>query len=180
MLLVFFFRYFGETYNLLSLQILSPGRCCLLLYFLFWGLQVSQFSLLGKKGHFSSYFPFFLHLFIDGQPRDSKSGLIDTSLFTKDSPEEWSQAHPEWRHSQRCVWGPCQQVHPAPPGSCSWGQSQQVQVSRTDSREGSRDELSFHCTEWAQRGNRKSIHMTETWRKMNDPLYNLKNSAQEE
>lgn len=141
-----------------------------------FGVCRSLNCLCWKKGHFSSYFPFFfLLLFIDGQPRDSKSGLIDTSLFTKDSPKEWSQTHLEWCHSQRCVWGPCQQVHPAPPGSCSWGQSQQVQVSRTDSREGSKDELSFHGTEWAQRGNRKSIHMTETWRKMNDPLYNLKN-----
>lgn len=145
-----------------------------------FGVCLLEFSLLGKKDIFPHIFPFLLHLFIDGQPRDSKSGLIDTSLFTKDSPEEWSQTHPEWCHSQRCVWGPCQQVHPAPPGSCSWGQSQQVQVSRTDSHEGSKDELSFHSTEWAQRGNRKSIHMTQTWGKMNDPLYNLKNSAQEE
>lgn len=164
-------------YNLFCYRYSFPvDLACLLVCCLFGGLiclfHLNWNSLCCSTRTFFLIFPplyLFLHL-IDGWPRDSQSWLIDTPFFAKDSPKEWPQTHPERCHSQCRVWGPGQQVHPATPGSCSWGQSQQVQVSRINSLKWSEDELSFHGTEWAEKGNRQSIHMTEPWRRINDPF----------
>lgn len=109
-------------------------------------------------------------LIADSWSGGSQSRLLDTTLVTKDGTEERPQTHPERRHSQCRVRGSSQQVHPAPSGGRSWGQPQQVQVSRINSLQWSEDELSFHGTGWAQKANRQSIHMTEGQRRINEPF----------
>lgn len=112
----------------------------------------------------------FFSLLLDCWSSDSQSRLLDTPLVAKDGPEKRPQAHTERCHSQCRVWGPSQQVHPASPGGRSWGEPQQVQVSRINSLQWSVEELSSCGTEWAEKRNRPSIHVTEPRRRINDPF----------
>lgn len=164
---------FCKAPNLLFQQILSPSGCCKLpsSCFSLSRILISHFC---SKGFFLIFLspsppPLF---FKAEQSRDSQSGFPDSPLFAEGSTKERPQTHPERCHSQRCVWGPCQQVHSTPASSCGRGQPQQVQVSTTVSLEAPKDVLSFYGSE---KGNRKSIDVTRHMKENYQPFYNTKN-----
>lgn len=163
----------------LLLQILCPVDVAIfLLFFLFRFQQFSlYFSLSFKRTfpHIALPLPFSCLFHVDEQPRESQSGLTDSPLLAQGSTKERPQAHPERRHSQRRVRGPCQQVHPAPPGSCGWGQSQQVQVSTALSL--LRNQRTYRPLMVRRKDNRKFIHVTGDMKENDQPFWNIMDSA---